>query len=343
MIRCNERLIFRLKHSPPGVLAAKKFHANVEPLLKKYCYDAAETAKAPVDGVAVAAIAGVVAAADGAAPVAGAAALVAPRRPPPGQASRLDVAIVSVKLSGPRAKEFWIAPENHARFFPDGPAPDDIASRDVYAAKVMRQFATRAFRIEQRIQRAENFGDLPDPKADTPPEGIPADYGVHMDIMFDLLAMAFQTDSTRVSTLLLAGDGTNRAFPQIGVPEGHHYCSHHRNNAELMAKIAKIDLYYAEHFARFIKKMDSMKDVDGNSVLHNSMIVYGSAHSDGNRHTHDNLPVILAGAGGGAITPGRFAKFSPQPMSNLFLTLNDRMGVKGVDRLGDSTGRLVGI
>lgn len=205
------------------------------------------------------------------------------------------------------------------------------------------EYLTGVREIELRIQRAESFGNLPDPHADTPPEGVPTDYGVHMDIMFDLLAMAFQTDSTRVSTLLLAGDGSNRTFAQIGIPEGHHYCSHHRNSPELMGKIAQIDLYYAQHFARFIKKMDEMKDVDGHSVLHNSMIVYGSAHADGNRHTHDNLPVILAGSGGGVLTPGRFAKFSSQPMSNLFLSLNDRMGVKGVDRLGDSSGRLVGV
>ena len=205
------------------------------------------------------------------------------------------------------------------------------------------EYLTGVREIEQRIERAERFGPLPDPKADTPPAGIPGDYGAHMDIMFDLLAMAFQTDSTRISTLLLAGDGSNKAFPQIGIPEGHHYCSHHRNNADLMGKIAEIDLYYAQHFARFLKKMDAMKDVDGHSVLHNSMIVYGSAHADGNRHTHDNLPVVLAGAGGGVLTPGRFKKFDSQPMSNLFLSLSDRMGVKGLERLGDSSGRVAGV
>ncbi len=205
------------------------------------------------------------------------------------------------------------------------------------------QYLTGVREIELRIQRAESFGALPDPHADTPPEGIPTDYGTHMDIMFDLLTMAFQTDSTRICTLLLAGDGTNRAFPQIGVPEGHHYCSHHRNNADLMAKIAQIDVYYAEHFAKFLKKMSETKDVDGHSLLHNSMIVYGSAHADGNRHTHDNLPVILAGNGGGLITPGRFNKYESAPMANLFLSLNDRMGVKDIERLGDSSGRLANL
>lgn len=193
--------------------------------------------------------------------------------------------------------------------------------------------------IEERIQRTEGFGALPDPEADTP-EGIPSDYGEHMDIMFDLLAMAFETDSTRVATLLLAHDGSNRAFPQIGIAEGHHYCSHHRNNEDLMEKIAKIDLYYMKHFARFLKKLEEKKDVDGRSILHNSMIVYGCGNSDGNRHTHVNLPILLAGAGGGTLQTGRFTRFDSRPMSDLFLTMTDRMGVSNLQRFGDSSGRL---
>ena len=201
------------------------------------------------------------------------------------------------------------------------------------------EYLTGVREIEQRIQRAENFGDLPNPSAETP-AGIPPVYGDHMDLMYDLLAMAFETDSTRITTLLLAGDGSNKAFPQIGIPEGHHYCSHHRNNEELMEKIGQIDLYYMERFARFLKKLDEKKDVDGNSILHNSMIVYGCGNSDGNRHTHDNLPIVLAGGGGGTLTPGRFVKLGGKPMSNLFLSMTDRMGVSGVERIGDSSGRI---
>ncbi len=204
------------------------------------------------------------------------------------------------------------------------------------------EYLTGVREIEQRIQRAESFGDLPDPKVDTP-TGIPANFGDHMDIMFDLLAMAFETDSTRVATLLLAGDGSNRPFPQIGVTEGHHYCSHHRNDADLVGKIAQIDRYYMDHFARFLKRLDEKKDIDGRSILHNSMIVYGSGNADGNRHTHDNLPVILAGAGGGTLRPGRHLKLGGRPMSDLFMTMNDRMGVQGVERIGDSTGRVTAV
>lgn len=204
------------------------------------------------------------------------------------------------------------------------------------------EYLTGVREIEQRIQRAESFGDLPDPQSDTP-LGIPANYGDHMDIMYDLLALAFQTDSTRVATLLLAGDGTNRAFPQIGIPEGHHYCSHHRNNAELMEKVGQIDLYYMERFARFLRKLEATKDVDGRSVLHNSMIVYGCGNSDGNRHTHDNLPIILAGAAGGTLQTGQYRRYGSRPMSDLFLTMTERMGVKGVTRIGDSAGAVTAI
>lgn len=205
------------------------------------------------------------------------------------------------------------------------------------------EYLTGVREIEKRIQRAEGFGDLPDPQAETPPAGIPANFGDHMDIMFDLLAMAFETDSTRVATLLLAGDGSNKSFPQIGVTEGHHYCSHHRNDRELMDKIAQIDRYYMDHFARFLKRLDEKKDADGRSILHNSMIVYGSGNADGNRHTHDNLPVILAGAGGGTFRPGRHVKLGSRPMSDLFMSMTDRLGVQGVERIGDSVGRVTAV
>jgi hypothetical protein len=204
------------------------------------------------------------------------------------------------------------------------------------------EYLTSVREIEGRITRSENFGLLPEPGIDTP-AGIPADYGSHMEMMFDLLALAFQTDSTRIATLLLAGDGNNRAFPQIGIPEGHHFLSHHRGDEEKMTKLSQIDLYYAQHFAKFLEKLDGMKDVDGKSVLHNSMIVYGSGHSDGNKHTHANLPIVLAGGGGGTLAQGRYIRKDQTPACNLFLTLTDRMGVKGLPRFGDSTGRVEAI
>jgi hypothetical protein len=192
--------------------------------------------------------------------------------------------------------------------------------------------------IEQRIASAERFGETPDPNVEAP-TGIPADFGEHMDLMYDLLTLAFQTDSTRIGTLLLAYDGSNRDFPQLGIPEGHHWLTHNQRQAELAEKVAAIDLFYLQHLARFLERLAAIDDVDGQSLLHNSMIVYGGAIADGNRHTHDNLPVILAGAAGGRIETGRHLKVAEAPMSNMFVSMLNHFGVP-VEQFGDSTGRL---
>ncbi|MBV9123684.1 MAG: DUF1552 domain-containing protein, partial [Planctomycetes bacterium] len=206
----------------------------------------------------------------------------------------------------------------------------------------LEDYLTSVREIEQRIERAERLGETPDPTMDTP-AGIPAGYAEHLQLMYSLMVLAFQTDSTRIATFLMAHDGSNRAFPEIDIPEGHHYLSHHRNDPEMMSKVAQIDTYYMRQFAWFLGKLDQTKDVDGRSLLDNSMIVYGCGNSDGNRHTHTNLPVILAGGGGGSLVPGRYLKLSPTPMSNLFLSMADRLGVQGLERFGDSTGRVTAL
>src|SRR5580658_3745075 len=160
--------------------------------------------------------------------------------------------------------------------------------------------------------------------------------------MFDMLTLAFQTDSTRVATMLLAGEGSNRSFTEIGLTEGHHNLTHHRNIPETIDKVKEIDLWYVKQLAKFLNKMEETKDVDGHSLLHNSMILYGSGNADGNRHTHTNLPILVAGSAGGRLTTGRYLKVEPAPLTNLFLTMADKMGVKGLERHGDSTGRLAG-
>jgi hypothetical protein len=201
------------------------------------------------------------------------------------------------------------------------------------------QYLTGVREIEARIQKAERFGEPTDPAVETPP-GIPSDYGEYVQLMYDMLVLAFQTDTTRVATLLLAHDGSNRSFDQIGISEGHHDLTHHRNRKEWVDKVADIDLWYARRFARFLEKLDGLEDADGKSLLHNSMIVYGSGNADANRHTHSNLPLVLAGAGGGALTPGRYVKYGSKPMTNLFLGLAHRLGLRKLDRFGDSTGVL---
>jgi hypothetical protein len=204
------------------------------------------------------------------------------------------------------------------------------------------QYLTGVRELENRISRAEKLGDPKDPMVPEP-SGIPATYGEHMQLMFDILTLAFQTDSTRVATLLLSHDGSNRSFPEIGVPEGHHDLSHHFGNAEKIQKVSDIDLWYVQQLAMFLQKLDATKDVDGNSILHNSMIVYGSGNADGNRHSHTNLPIILAGSGGGTFRTGRYLKTEDTPATNLYLSMAQRMGVQKLTHFGDSTGLLTNV
>ncbi|MDB6069823.1 MAG: hypothetical protein JWL81_994 [Verrucomicrobiales bacterium] len=204
------------------------------------------------------------------------------------------------------------------------------------------EYLTGVREIEQRITAAENFTNTPDPAIDTP-AGIPVAYDDYIRLMFNMLALAFETDSTRVASLLLAHDGSNRTFTEIGIAEGHHSLSHHRNDPDTIAKVARIDRFYVEQLASFLTLLDSKKDLDGNSILHNSSIVYGCGNSDGNRHTHSNLPILLAGNGGGNLHPGRFLQLQDTPMCNLYLNMLDHAGIPNLDRFGDSTGRLADI
>jgi hypothetical protein len=204
------------------------------------------------------------------------------------------------------------------------------------------QYLTGVREIEARIQRAERFRRISDPAIETP-IGIPVAYADHIQLLSDILVLAFQADITRVATLLLAHDGSNRSFDQIGISEGHHDLSHHRNQADRVAKIADIDLWYVQQFARLLAKLEQVRDADGTTLLHNSMIVYGSGNADGNRHTHTNLPVLLAGGGGGALHPGRFVKHGGKPLTNLFLGIGHTLGLANLERFGDSTGRLTDI
>ncbi|MFO1064130.1 MAG: DUF1552 domain-containing protein [Pirellulales bacterium] len=192
--------------------------------------------------------------------------------------------------------------------------------------------------IEQRVARADKFGTIPNPEFETP-AGIPAAFAEHIDVMLDILALAFQSDTTRVATLLMAYDGSNRIFPEIGIAEGHHHLTHNQDQPELAEKVAAIDRFYMQRFASFLERLDKMQDSDGRSVLYNSMIVYGGAIADGNRHSHDNLPVVLAGRAGGRIESNRYLQAPVQPMSNLFVSMLNHFGVP-TESFGDSTGRL---
>ncbi len=194
--------------------------------------------------------------------------------------------------------------------------------------------------IELRIEQAEKFSaSQPDYKK---PTGIPKEYAQHVQLMYDLLALAFQTDTTRISTFIMAHDGSNRPYPFLGVSEGHHDLSHHGGNEEKKKKIAKINQFHIEQFAYFLQKLKSIKEGEG-TLLDNCMIVYGSGIADGNAHAHHDLPVLVAGKGGGAFKTGRHIKFEKDtPMTNLYLSMLDTLGAH-TDRLGDSSGKLAGL
>lgn len=192
--------------------------------------------------------------------------------------------------------------------------------------------------IEQRIARAvADQSERPIPAIELP-AGVPRDADEHIKLMFDILAIAYQTDTTRVATFMLANEGSDRQYRMVEIEEGHHSLSHHQSKPEPMEKIQKIDKYLAGRFAAFLEKLDSIQEGDG-TLLDHSMIVYGSAIGDGNAHNHDNLPIVLAGRGHGSITTGRHVVYDRAPLNNLFLSLLDRVDAK-VDALGDSSGRL---
>jgi len=198
------------------------------------------------------------------------------------------------------------------------------------------QYLSAIREVETRIARAETPAADGAPPA---PDGVPSSFREHLRIMLDLTALAFQSDATRIVVFMLAHEGSNRAFPEIGIPEAHHQLSHHRNEEDKLAKIAAIDRFYVEQLRYFLERMKAAPDGEG-TLLDGSMVLYGSGISEGNKHWHDNLPLILAGRGGGTLKPGRDLAYpDPTPLANLFVSLLDRLGAP-VPRFGDSTGPL---
>jgi hypothetical protein len=167
----------------------------------------------------------------------------------------------------------------------------------------------------------------------------PASFEEHAKVMFDLLVLAYRADLTRVATMILARELSERTYPEIGVPESHHRVSHHRHEPELLSKKARIDTYHVQMLGYFLEKMQAMPDGDG-SLLDHSLILYGSGMGNGNLHRHNDLPVVLAGKLGGRLQTGYHYKCKPDtPMANLLVTILNRAGAP-VEKLGDSTGPL---
>ncbi len=191
--------------------------------------------------------------------------------------------------------------------------------------------------VERRIRMAEAQSDRELPEV-VQPAGIPATYGEHANLMSDLLLLAYQTDLTRVGTYMMAREISGRTYPEIGVPDSHHPTSHHRDDPTLYEKIAKINEYHLSLFAYFLEKARATPDGDG-SLLDNMMVLYGAGMSDSNRHDNKGLPLVLVGGGGGKLHAGGHLRYEDTSISNLHLTVLDKMGVR-VDKMSDATGRL---
>jgi Protein of unknown function (DUF1552) len=207
--------------------------------------------------------------------------------------------------------------------------PSDQRKLDEYLSSIRE--------IERRIEQAEADLTGITPSIDKP-TGIPAQYPDYVKLMFDLQVVAFQTDLTRIVTMMMGREGSMRTYPEIGVPDPHHPLTHHRGNAEWIEKVTKVNVLHVELFAGFLEKLRATLDGDG-TLLDHSIIVYGSGLSDGNRHTHEDLPVLLAGKGGGFEMGRHIVYPKDTPMTNLYLTLLERMGVQP-EKIGDSTGKI---
>ena len=195
--------------------------------------------------------------------------------------------------------------------------------------------------VEKQVAKNEVDNFQIDPEIEKP-YGIPSNFAEHFRLMTDMITIAFQADISRVVTFLVTQEGSERPYREIGIPDGHHPLTHHRYIPERIEKVVQINRYHMEQFATWITKLKAAPEGDA-TLLDNSMIVYGAGLSDGNRHTHDDLPTLIAGSGGGYFNTGRHLTYRREtPMSNLFLTMMDRMGVH-TEHFGDSTGHLPGL
>jgi hypothetical protein len=206
----------------------------------------------------------------------------------------------------------------------------------------LEEYLSGVRQVERQIEHSERetTGDV---AAEMKiPEGVPQEYADHIRLMLDLMVIAFQTDSTRIATMMFANAGSNRNYREIGIPDGHHDLSHHAGDPVKHAKIRDINRFHVSQLSYFLQKLKSIPEGNG-TLLDNCMVLYGSGLSDGNRHNNENLPILLAGRGGGTIDPGRHVAYSTEtPLCNLFLSMLDRIGAPA-PYIGDSTGKLSGL
>jgi hypothetical protein len=247
------------------------------------------------------------------------------------------------------------------RLFGDGGPPEQLLARARRAGSILDSVKAEASRlagnlgsgdrtklteyldsvreVERRIQNTEARG-LQSIETPERPTDIPASFVDHAHMMFDLAALAFQADVTRVFTLVIGRELTGRSYPHIGVRDGHHNISHHRGDGDTIVRVARIDAHHVELLSYLLQKLNSIKEDEG-TLLDNSLVMYGGGMGDGNLHGHTNLPCLLAGKLGGRFKTGYHTVYPAKtPMANLLLTILDKVGVN-LDKLGDSTGRLM--
>ena len=203
------------------------------------------------------------------------------------------------------------------------------------------EYLTSVREIEQQVERSAREGQVIDPGV-AKPFGVPPEFQDYFRLMTDMMIVAFKADITRLSTFMVGREGSVRAYPEIGVADGHHPLTHHMGNMEMLAKVRQINELHAALFAEFLQKLKNTKEGNSN-LLDQSLVVYGSGLSDGNSHTHDQLPTLLAGRGAGFVNPGRHIIYQREtPVTNLFATMIERVGARA-EHVGDSTGRLAGL
>lgn len=206
----------------------------------------------------------------------------------------------------------------------------------------MDEYFNAVREIEERLKKFELESKELALQGIEAPSGIPRDRGEHIRLMGDMMVLALQSDLTRVCTFMLANEGSNRPYREINLADGHHDISHHGKDPAKLQHKKEIDIYHAQQVAYILQKMDSIQEENG-TLLDNTMLLFGGGISDGDRHNHDNLPLLLAGGRSAGIPQGQHLVFPDRtPMTNLFLTMLDKIGAD-VDKLGDSTGQLVGL
>jgi hypothetical protein len=213
----------------------------------------------------------------------------------------------------------------------------NLGARDRYK---LTEYLDAIRDVERRIQKAEEQNATMKVPVVERPAGVPAELEDHVKLMVDLQVIAFQADLSRVSTFMIAHEGSARSYRQIGISDGHHPCTHHQNDPEKIEKTTQIDTYHVKLFAYYLDKMKNTQDGEG-SLLDHSMILYGSSINDGNAHTHHHLPLVLVGGARGQLKGNRHLVFPEEtPMNNLLLTMLQKAHVPVPERMGDSTGLL---